>query len=465
MENRNGASSTDGVDPGSFRDPSGFVFRRAGRLMRQVNEVYAPHYEKLMASGLYEKLVHKKLLVSHEELPGGDGLTPEAWKVLAPEKVWFVSYPWEWCFGQLQSAALVTLAIQKLALDHGMILKDASAFNVLFRGHRPVFIDTLSFEEYIEGEPWVAYRQFCEHFVAPLALMYYRDRRLSALQRKFIGGVPLDLAAELLPWKTRFSFSLAAHIHVHARYQKKYQADRGETKKGKVSLRSLRAIVDSLEGAIRKMKLPEEETEWGDYYSDTNYSETAAAFKARFVEEAVVETAPATVWDLGGNTGRYSRVASKMGINTVSFDVDHAAVEKSFREGVSSKEENLLPLVMDFTNPSPGIGWAGEERSSLTDRGPADLGLALAVTHHLAISNNVPLGGVAAYFAALAKKLVVEFIPKEDSQVQRLLATRKDVFPNYTPDGMKAAFGKYFKTLKTSPVPESKRVLCLMERL
>ena len=206
----------------SFRDPSGFLFTRDGVLYRQVNQVYAEDYRKLMDSGLYAKLVKAGLLIPHTEVDIEPANKKLAFKVLCPEYVPFISYPYEWSFGQLKDAALATLSIQKRALKAGMVLKDASAYNIQFQRGKPTLIDTLSFEIYQEGEPWVAYRQFCQHFLAPLALMAYQDVRLSQLLRVYIDGIPLDLASELLPARTRWNLGLATHIHLHARAQKRY---------------------------------------------------------------------------------------------------------------------------------------------------------------------------------------------------------------------------------------------------
>src|SRR6201999_4400037 len=114
--------------------------------------------------------------------------------------------------------------IQRRAVARGMSLKDASGFNVQFRGAAPVFIDTLSFEPYAEGTPWVAYRQFCQHFLAPLALMARVDPRLNGLLREHLDGVPLDLAARLLPGSTRLRLGLLLHVHLHARAKRTFDA-------------------------------------------------------------------------------------------------------------------------------------------------------------------------------------------------------------------------------------------------
>lgn len=198
--------------PGSFRDPSGFIFFENGSLYRQVNIVYRENYDQLINSGLYETLVRLGLMVSHEEVDLHYARTNSAYRILKPALIPFISYPYEWCFSQLKDAALTTLEIQKKALDFGMSLKDASAYNIQFLDGKPVFIDTLSFEKYEEGQPWVAYRQFCQHFLAPLALMCFSDVRLNQLLRIYPDGIPLDLASCLLPLRTFLKFSLLSHI-------------------------------------------------------------------------------------------------------------------------------------------------------------------------------------------------------------------------------------------------------------
>jgi len=454
------------VDPGSFRDPCGFVFKRNGDLFRQVNMCYREEYDLLLDSGLYSDLTSAGLMVAHEELPGA-GSDSGAYKQLQPEKVPFISYPYEWCFSQLKDAALLTLDIQKRALDHGMSLKDASAFNVQFVDGKPVFIDTISFERYQEGRPWVAYRQFCMHFLAPLALMSYCDIRLGEWFRVSVDGVPLDLAATLLPFRTRLHPSLLMHIHMHARSQKRY-ADRSLGKgklDAKVSKFALSALIDSLDGAVRRLAWSPEGTEWADYYQDTNYSPEGLSRKKELVAEYLRCADAKSVWDLGANDGTFSRVASSLGIETVAFDIDPACVEKNYRAVKSGSEKCLLPLYQDLTNPSPGIGWASRERSSLAARGPCDLAMALALVHHLAISNNVPLPLIASYFASLCNWLIIEFVPKEDSQVQRLLATRTDIFARYEVGSFECEFNQFFEIVKKSAIKDSCRLLYLMKRV
>jgi hypothetical protein len=294
----------------SFRDPSGFVFFYDGSIYRQVNIIYKENYDHLIDSGLYERLVDSGLLISHEEVGKDYAKTDKAYRILKPEFIQFISYPYEWCFSQLKDAALTTLEIQKTALEFGMSLKDSSAYNIQFMKGKPVFIDTLSFEKYREGQIWVAYRQFCQHFLAPLALMRYRDIRLNQLFRVQIDGIPLDLANSLLPFRTRFRFSLFSHIHLHAKSQKHF-ADKTVNKSGhKMGLRAFWGLVDNLESAVKKLKWQPKGTEWADYYEDTNYSPDALHLKKQLISEFLDKIGPKMVWDFGANTGLLSRIAS-----------------------------------------------------------------------------------------------------------------------------------------------------------
>ena len=449
----------------SFRDPSGFLFSRDGVLYRQVNRKYEQEYVRLMESGLYEKLVKAKLLIPHVEVDVFPAEPEICYKVIQPERVPFISYPYEWSFGQLKDAALTTLSIQKRALKAGMSLKDASAYNIQFVRGKATLIDTLSFETYKEGQPWVAYRQFCQHFLAPLALMALKDVRLSQLLRVYIDGVPLDLASALLPGSTRVNFGLLTHIHLHAGAQKRYAGEEVKSRRGSMSKQAMTGLVESLESTVRKLEWKPGGTEWGNYYDITNYSDAAFEHKKRLVREWTTRLQPRQVWDLGANNGVFSRVASEAGPYVISFDIDSTAVEQNYRQVKAERNEKLLPLQLDLTNPSPSLGWANRERDAFGQRGPVDMALALAVIHHLAISNNVPLPQLADFFAETGKWLVIEFVPKADSQVKKLLASRADIFPTYTREGFEAAFQEKFTIHEAVSVNESQRVLYLMEAL
>jgi hypothetical protein len=456
--------STSHVGGASFRDPAGFIFEQDGVLYRQVNLVGQADYDLLMSSGLYQRLVDRGYLISHQEvdLPPADPAI--AYKLLLPERIPFISYPYEWSFSQLKNAARITLLIQKMALEADQSLKDASAYNIQFSGGRGKLIDTLSFEKYQAGEPWTAYRQFCQHFLAPLALMAYQDLRLSGLLRDYIDGIPLDLTGKLLPIRTYLNLGLLIHLHLHARSMRRYSTRtvKRSTVSGRMSKNALLGLIDSLLGAISRLKVKVTGTDWADYYDQTNYTPAAFESKKRLVAEYLGQTGAHLVWDLGANTGEFSRLATAAGIQTVAFDIDPAAVEKNYRACLRDKERLLFPLVMDLTNPSPGLGWHHQERRSLLARAPADAVLALALIHHLVIGNNVPLPRVVQFLRDCGKWLIIEFIPKEDSQVQKMLAMRKDIFPGYTQAGFEKAFGAGFEILASAPVEASNRRIYLM---
>lgn len=456
--------ASNGVIPSSFRDPSGFVFVQDGTIYRQTNRIYQDNYDHLLESGLYQVLTDTGLMVAHEEVGIDSGKTEDAYKVLKPDKIDFISYPYEWCFSQLKDAALTTLAIQKKAFDFGMTLKDSSAFNIQFSRGKPILIDTLSFEKYRKGQAWPAYRQFCQHFLAPLALMACRDVRLSQLLRIHIDGIPLDLTSKLLPRSSWLNFSLLSHIHLHAKSQSHFADKSVNVKSRKMSKLGFMGIIDSLENAVRKMKWQPKGTEWGDYYNEINYSDEAMADKEKIVSRFLDAVKPKVTWDIGANTGVFSRIAAARGAQTISFDMDPAAVEKNYLESVNRKETNVLPLVLDLTNPSGGVGWENQERMSLLRRGPADAVLALALIHHLVISNNLPFDKIAGFFRRICHSLIIEFIPKNDSQVQRMLSTRDDIFSNYKQQVFENTFGKYFTIQSSVKIKDSERTLYLLQK-
>ncbi len=455
----------------SFRDPSGVVFKREGRLYRQVNQVYQADYDLLMSSGLYDKLTKKKYLIPHQEVEQTPLVPHVAYRVIEPEPILFISYPYEWSFSQLKDAALLTLEIQKLALNAGMTLKDASAYNIQFHRGAPILIDTLSFAKYEEGAPWVAYRQFCQHFLAPLALMSKVDVRLNKLLLEYIDGIPLDLCSCLLPGSTRWNFGLLSHIRLHASAQERYAggeeapASAQKTSAARVSRNGLLGLIGSLENTIKGLNLKITGKQWADYYASTNYSDEAFEGKKKLIHELVQALHPALVLDLGANTGIFSReAAAASDCLVVSADIDPEAVEINYRQGKQERQKKLLPLVIDLTNPSPAIGWDNRERDSFYSRAQGDLVLALALIHHLAIANNVPLPDVARTLAGVGERLVLEFVPKEDSQVQRLLRSREDIFDQYTLTGLLEAFAPFFELEQQLPVQGSVRTLLLFKR-
>ena len=459
-----GPSETPDASTGSFRDPSGRVFKSDGRIFRQVNARYATTYDRLLQGGLYKNLVEQSLLVSHAEVAEPLGWPDERYKILEPDPIPFISYPFEWSFSQLKQAAIATLRIQRLAIGHGMTLKDASAYNIQFKGTNPILIDTLSFEEWHEGTPWVAYRQFCQHFLAPLALMSRTEVRLGQLSRLFIDGVPLDLASRLLPLRTRLRPSLLVHVHLHARAQSRHGLNTSKGRAAGFKRDAMMGLIDHLESAIDTLTDGGAGGPWADYYDRTNYSPDAMAEKQRVVGEFVERVRPGTVWDLGANTGAFSRIASAQGAYTVAFDGDATAVERHFLDCRKRQDPHVLPLVMDLANPSGGMGWCHAERLSLIERGPADLVLALGLVHHLRITNQVPFTMVAECFERFGRALVVEFPSSADSQVRDMLARVPAHAEGYTREAFESAFADRFHVDAVHHIAGSERQLYLMRR-
>ena len=432
----------------SFRDPSGRLYWDDGRLLREIAPCYVNDYRWLIASGLYQKLAGDGLLIEHKEL--------ETLKVIEPEIVPFISYPYEWCFSELKDAALATLRIEKTALEYGMMLKDASAYNIQFIRGKPILIDTLSFVRYQEGQPWSAYKQFCQHFLAPLALMACRDVRLSQLSRVYIDGIPLDLASKLLPLRTRLDFGIGAHIHANSLGQRYLS---GSKVKGKMSKGMLSNLVEHLERTVQSLGW-KPVSGWKDYMRECSYDEVERERKGYIVEVCLRIAGGKTAWDLGCNVGLYSQVASDAGYKVVAIDSDPSCVEILYN---SRKLDSILPLVVDLTNPSPNIGWMNKERDSLLARAPADCIMALALMHHLIIGNNVPMRELAEFFGQLGRFLIIEFVPKEDLQVRRMLMGRDDIF-QWSKESFEEEFSRVFSINTQTQVMETDRIVYLMER-
>lgn len=445
----------------SFRDPAGTVFIHEGVVYRSVNESYAEDFRFVSDSGLHASLVSDKMVVEFEQGPAE--LSRSAYAVIKPTQIPFISYPYEWSFHQLKDAAKLVLAIQRRALEFGMTLKDASAYNVQFYRNRPVWIDTLSFERMDATAPWIAYRQFCSHFLVPLALMSQIDLRLGTMSRQYLNGIPLDLASAMLP--SKFSRpGLQLHIHLHAKADRHSGDEAKPAKVKSISKSGHIALLESLEGTIQGLKPKSTATEWGDYEDQHGYTPAAWADKASIVRSLLEIAKPSTVWDLGANAGRFSRIAAEVGASVVAWDLDPAAVDRHYLELRRQEAESVLPLIVDLTNPSPGLGWALRERESLVQRGPADAVLALALIHHLAIGNQVPFEMIGDFLGALGDWIIIEFVPREDPRVQRLLRGRTEIFAWYGEEVFEKAMHLQFECIERRPIDESNRVIYLYKR-
>jgi hypothetical protein len=448
--------------PASFRDPSGFVFKQDGKIYRQVNQCYADHYRLLLSSGLYSRLTGTGKLIVHTELQENLLLSDNWFLTLLPEQIEFISYPYEWCFDQLKDAALLTLDIVREAIAHGMILKDATPFNIQFIGAKPVFIDTLSFERYDSLALWVAYRQFIECFVAPLLLTSYRSPELIRVLQLYPDGIPLSLAAKLLPFRSRFNFNVLLHVFLPLHISS--PSGNRSQKEIKFSRQKLINIINSLHTLISRLELKRIKSTWNDYYSNTVSGNDYVDQKKKILEEWLELVHGNTVLDIGSNTGLFARQACAKFVNVVAIDTDPWCINDLYRESKKTGRSKILSLCVDISQPTPAIGWNNKERGSFFTRCKADVVFALALIHHIAISKNIPIPDIAEKLSQLCNFLIIEFVPKNDPKVVLMLQDRKDIFDEYSESLFEDAFSVFFIIERKIKVHPTDRVLYLMKK-
>jgi len=448
----------------SFRDPSGYIFIEKGILKRRVLPIYFKQYQALKDSKLFDKLMKNGLLIGHKEISSS-----ESEIIIQPEQIPFITYPYEWSFNQYKEAALLTLKTQKYALEHDFSLKDATAFNVTFYKGKAVFIDTLSFDFYEDNMPWRAYKQFITHFLGPLVLCHFHGAQSLKLMSNFIDGIPIKMLSSMLPLKTKLNPLLFTNIHLLAKFDKKYNEDyKGEAKHSNLTKKAQINMLTSLYDYIKKLKL-KEDSEWGDYYNKTNYSDASFKMKANIIDGWVSNLKSKTIIDVGGNDGSFVRRINHDFDLALVCDIDNNAVDYNYKILKSNKETNILPFVLDVLNPSSAIGFSNNERQSFIERIKSfspDTTLALAVIHHLTLSGNVPFDMSANFFASFSKYLIIEFPKREDSWVQRLLNTKgefKSHFDFYNIDNFSSSYLNYFDLIEQIPIDNSERVMFFLK--
>lgn len=464
-------SDRDGIDSGSFRDPSGRILHHEGRVFRLVSETGWKEFSAVWSSGLIDDLAADGLVLPLTEVDAAVAGNPaDTVRVYEIEKLPFVSWPYEWTFSALKAAALLHLDLHLKALAKGFTLSDASAYNVQFRGSRPVFIDHLSLRLYVEGEIWTGHRQFCQQFLNPLVLASVVGVMPNAWYRGSQEGLPTTDLARLIPWWRKFSWSLFMHVVMQARLDRAAIAGSGAVDttamaRARLPKSSMIGMLQGLRSWIAGLKPPAGMTVWRDYAGKNSYSDAEATAKKQLVAEIVSELKPGLVLDLGCNSGDYSAVALQAGAgNVVGFDVDFGALEAA---NARSQADNLnfLPLWFDAANPVPDQGWAQQERRGFAARAEGDVVLALAFVHHLAIGRNIPLPRLVDWLIDRAPHGIIEFVPKEDAMVQSLLALREDIFPNYTPDAFLDAVKMRATVVSDTQVSQSGRRLVRFARL
>ncbi|MES1226743.1 MAG: SAM-dependent methyltransferase, partial [Bacteroidota bacterium] len=428
-----------------------------------VNKICKVDFDLFNSSGCYDHLIKRNLLVPHKVIAENLTGTSEWYQTLQPEKIDFISYPYEWSSEMLRDAALLTLRLAKEAIPFGLMLKDATPYNIQWHHEKLIFIDTLSFEKYNETEPWIAYRQFCECFLGPLLLMHYSKMPLQQLQLAYPEGIPLHITRSLLPTKSRFSLYTYLHIHLHAGIaSKKNTTTNGKTSFSKQKLLNL---LNSLEALIRKLQFPHQQSAWSEYYDEAAKRNDYLEQKKKIIDQWINQlTGIKRAIDLGANEGEFSQLLAGKNITTIAADFDPWCINNLYAKIKSGKLQNIQPLIIDLSDPSPAIGVNNTEKVSFLHRCDTDLALALALIHHLVIGKNIPFEKTSELFRQTGSNLIVEFVPKQDAKVQQMLKTKKDIYLHYDEEHFLNAFEKDFSVIDRKTISGTERVLFLMKR-
>lgn len=431
-------------DSGSFRDPSGRVLVRDGRIFRAVSADKAEEAMELFqapffVSGMGSSIVHTSVPDDLEDVRGG--LEPHFTLLLEHERIDPITYPYEWPFALLKRAAEFHLELHIEALENGFDLSDSSAFNIQYVGTKPIFIDTLSFKKYREGNYWVGYKQFCEQFLAPLLLTATRGVPYNDWYKGAVNGIDLPSIAKLLPLKARFSLQAQMHVFMHAKLIGRVQSHKAD-----LAASGRKALpISSLKGLLRSMLLYVRSlrpkglggTYWKEYEFANSYSAEDVTLKRNAVSEFAASRRPKLVLDIGCNSGDFSELCLTSGASSVvGVDFDQGALEAAVTRA-DEKNLSFLPLYQDLTNPSPSAGWASSERKSITERVRPDAIVALAVLHHLVVGKNIPMEAAIGWMVDLAPSGLLEFVPKQDPMLKGMLAHRADIFADYTEEAFR----------------------------
>ena len=461
---------TDSFEPASFRDRHSRVFQRDKRIYRALSASGLSEWETLAATRLFAGFSRRGALVATRRAddeaallaPLGDGWAG----ALEHERVPFISYPYEWSFGMMKDAALLQLDLVLAALDEGMILKDATAYNLQFRGASPVFIDIGSFITLDPGEPWPGYRQFCQLFLYPLLLQAYRDIPFQPWLRGSLEGIDPRDANAMLSTRDLLRSGVLAHVRLQAGAQQRFASTgrdvRADLRKAGFDARLIKANVAGLRKLVAKLEWTRHSSTWAGYAGDNSYDEANHQKKAAFVRAAAAERRRGLVWDIGANTGTFSRIASEHADYVVSIDADVLAVERHYQSLKQQDVRTILPLIGNVADPAPALGWRGLERLPLEKRGTPDLVLCLALIHHVVISANVPLAEFVDWLATLLSgsgDLVIEFVTKDDAMVRTLLRNKDDQYGDYEQPNFEAKLASRFEIVRQETIQSGTRTL------
>ena len=435
-----------------------------------------------MQSGLYTALQTKGLIIAHEELNQAEKAnldevsssnTDDIYRLLKPAQIEFQSYPFEWSYSQWRKAIIAFIKINQIALKFGMILKDATPYNFYLQGSKALLLDTSSFSFFKEGEPWIAYRQFCSEFLSPLALMHYNGQKWSRITKTHLRGLPLNFVSKQLPLKSWFNPTALLHIHLHSKYANAEGATaeaklklNQEVKKEGFSKEKLASLMGMLLNTVTKWKKPYQfEKHWSEYYEQDIESEKYLANKEQIVKKWLEQIQALSILDLGANTGRFSFLAAPYTKRVIALESDDICVDLMERQIKKQKLTHVNVLMQELAETSSNLGVNEKEIASIFSRAKSEMVLALAVEHHLHLTNQISFSQIAEMFSLFSSKyLITEFIPANDSKVQLLIINRKKDLSTYTIEAYVTALEKYFKIIEETKLADSGRTLILLQK-
>jgi len=451
------------IEASSFRDNKGHVYLQGDKVYRTVMPCAVDDFDKVRHNGFIHSLIDNDLLLQEQQVSKeclGE-LSNNASYLLQHPKLSFISYPYEWPFSALKAAALLHLDIHLRALEQDVHLSDSSAFNIQFLGITPIFIDHLSFRPYKAGEFWLAHRQFCQQFLNPLLLTAWAGLPYQPWYRGNMQGISTVDIAKCLPWYRKLSWRSFTQVVLQGKLQQSSrQKALSKLKPRQLPKAVLCKMLKDLKHWIECLEFPNSKaSQWQDYERENNYSVCQEQEKQKFVEQFVKFCNPTMLWDFGCNSGRYAEIALVAGAKKViGFDADLTVLEQAY-ERAKQKALDFQPLYLDFSDPSPAQGWAGQERKSLLARGPADALLALALVHHVVLVQNIPLTYFLDWLLQLAPCGVIEFVPKTDPMVQLMLQLREDIFVDYSEENFINSIQQKAKIIKKQRLSGSERLL------
>ena len=457
-------TESSNYDSGSFRDPSSRVWREGELIRRGLDDVAAADFDLVEQAKFFTQALKAGQIVGTQRF---EGASPDgrSWNtVLEHDRVPVITYPHEWSFTMLQDAALLTLHLVRAAIDENITTKDATAYNVQFIGASPVFIDVPSFEKYRQGEAWWGYRQFCQMFLFPLMLTAYKDLPHQPWMRGAVDGITPEQARRILEGRRAGHKGFLSHVWLHAKADGRFKDGSADTveemKKAGYKKELYVATIDRLIKLVEGLEWERSDSTWGDYSQRGHYQSKELLLKGDFVRRVAAQGTRIQVWDVGANDGMFSRIAAEHADVVLAMDADDLVVDRLYRELRSDGAKGIVPMVMNFADPTPGIGWNGTERPPLPDRSSPDLILALAVIHHLALTHNVPTSAILDLFVRLGSEVVLEVPTESDQMVKTLMRhKRAGTHDAFTLEAIEAQINDRFEVREREELPGGTRVL------